>query len=214
MNAKEYRNRSGHVEIRSVTAEVRMVAGEDGKEKIRGYAAVFNSPSEVMETDDGQRFVETIKPGAFARALPESDIRGLFNHDTRYLLGRRGNQTLRCYEDERGLAYEIDPPDTSYAKDIMASIRRGDIPGSSFSFATIEDDWSEGEGGILKRELRSVHAFDVGPVVYPAYRATSATCRSLERFKAERSKSPTARVNHPTPDQVALLNFFRLAELA
>jgi HK97 family phage prohead protease len=205
------RSKSSHVELRSVVAEVRMEKGSDGKEKIRGYAAVFNSPSEVMSTEDGQRFVETIKPGAFSRALPECDVRALFNHDANFPLGRREAGTLQCFEDERGLAYVIDPP--ASREDVCESIRRGDIPGSSFSFAIIEDDWSEGEGGILNRELRAVHVFDVGPVVFPAYRATSATCRSLNHFKEERAKPPEVPVAYPTPDQIALLNHFRLAEL-
>jgi HK97 family phage prohead protease len=206
------------VELRSITTEVRMIETPGARPKIRGYAAVFNSRSQTLRTDKGDEFVETIRPGAFRRAVLEADVRGLIDHDSRRILGRRSAGTMKLWEDDHGLGYEIDAPDTSYARDLLESLRRGDISGSSFSFATIDDDWSEGEGGLAVRELRSVHLFDVGPVAFPAYLTTSATCRALDAFRESRSAAtrtvPAPAITYPTGDQVALLNQLRLLELS
>lgn len=214
--------------------EVRMVE-RDGKRVITGYGARFNAPSQVLRTDKGDPFIETIRPGAFRKAIEEADVRGLFNHNPNFLLGRRASGTLRLREDDAGLAYEIDAPDTSYARDLAVSLDRRDVSGSSFSFAVVDDEWSEREDGMLLRELRAVHLFDVGPVVFPAYRATSATVRSLDGYferrdagrvtvsvpaaietepEATPEPEPAPAVTYPTPAQVALLNQIRLAELA
>lgn len=199
------------LEVRSFPGEVRMVEpGEaNGRPKIRGYAAVFNSRSQVLHDDKGDPFVETIRPGAFGRAIAEADVRALVDHDKARILGRRSAGTLKLWEDDHGLGYEIDPPDVSYARDLAESLKRGDISGSSFSFAVIEDDWSEDESGTAVRELRSVHLFDVGPVAFPAYVATSASYRSADRARKDACRA----VAYPTPEQLALLHQLRLLEL-
>ena len=155
------------LEVRSCAAGVRMAAGPGGRPVIRGHAAVFGVRSQEMRTAKGRRFVEQVRPGAFRRALadPGSDVRALFNHSADRLLGRRSAGTLRVWEDGHGLGYEIDPPDTSFARDLAESIRRRDVSGSSFSFATLADDWSEGEGGVAVRSLVEVRVHDVGPTV-------------------------------------------------
>ena len=147
-------------------------AGEDGKEKIRGYAAVFNSLSQ-----DLGGFREKIAPGAFADSL-NNDVRALIDHDPARILGRSKAGTLRMKEDEHGLAVEIDPPDTTTGRDVVASIKRGDLSEMSFGFRTITDSWSK-ENGVQLRELRKVDLFDVSVVAFPAYQETSVSVRAL-----------------------------------
>jgi HK97 family phage prohead protease len=50
------------------------------------------------------------------------------------VLGRNKSGTLRLSVDGIGLRYEIDPPDTQAARDLIESLRRGDVSGSSFAF--------------------------------------------------------------------------------
>ncbi|MCT4573774.1 HK97 family phage prohead protease, partial [Bacillus thuringiensis] len=89
-------------------------ATEEQPSKITGYAAVFNSKTTI-----GGWFDEVIEPGAFARSLSEnSDIRALFNHNWDNVLGRTKSGTLRLEEDEKGLKFEIELPNTSVGRDL------------------------------------------------------------------------------------------------
>jgi HK97 family phage prohead protease len=180
----------------------------DGKPQIHGYAAVFNSRSQILYTPKGSPFVEIIRPGAFARSLGEADVRCLLNHDPNQLLGRRGAGTLNLIEDTRGLLYTNDPPNNSVGRDATEWLQRGDITGSSFSFAAVDEDWSLGDDGLAVRELREVHLFDVGPVAFPAYLEASAAYRSYER-----KFHPAPVQTFPTDEQRNLLLRLRLAEL-
>lgn len=140
--------------------------------RIAGYAAVFN----VLSEDLGG-FREMIAPGAFRRAVQEDDVRALWNHDPNWVFGRNRAGTLTLTEDSRGLAYDVEPPDAQWARDALASIRRGDVTGSSFGFRTITDRWVTQDGENL-RTLLEVELFDVAPVTYPAYPAASVSART------------------------------------
>jgi hypothetical protein len=157
-------------EYRSFSCEVRSEE-EEKKEKIVGYAAIFNSMSEELGG-----FYEIIKPGAFKDSL-KNDVRALLNHDPNFVLGRTKSGTLRLKEDQKGLYVEIDVPETSWAKDLLTSIKRGDINQMSFGFRVIEDDWSEKDGKLI-RTLKKVDLFDVSIVTFPAYPQTEAQVRA------------------------------------
>lgn len=168
-------------------AEVRAEKSDDGTVKIRGYAAVFNT----LSSDLGG-FRERLHPTAFDAVLRKNpDVRGLFNHDPNYLLGRTRSGTLRLYADEKGLGYTIDPPKSR--TDVLEALERGDVSGSSFAFTIARDgeEWVE-ENGKLIREVRKVAGlFDVGPVVYPAYPDTTAARRSLTEATIRRIADDT-----------------------
>lgn len=140
---------------------------------VAGYAARFD-----VETRLGDGFREVVRRGAFARAIREDDVRALWNHDPRYVLGRTTAGTLRLREDDLGLWYEIDVPDTQWARDVLVTIQRGDVTQSSFGFNAIRQQMQAGQPPL--RELLEVRLYDVSPVTYPAYPVTSVTVRSLE----------------------------------
>lgn len=155
------------------TAEIRVDHPDDGTRKIHGYAAIFDALSQPLFG-----FREVIKPGAFKKTLKEADVRALHNHDPNYVLGRKSARTLRLKEDEKGLAMEIDPPDTSFANDLLVSIERGDVNQSSFGFTTVKDFWFM-EGDTQIRELREVKLLDVSVVTFPAYHQTEVHVRAV-----------------------------------
>ena len=158
------------IERRSITlTEFRLT--EDKSPKIIGHAAMFNSLSELMFD-----FREKIAPGAFSKSLKKDDIRALFNHDANYILGRNKAGTLRLKEDEKGLAIEIDPPQTTWARDLQESIRRGDISQMSFGFSVVKDSWEHSKKENI-RTLEEVRLFDVSPVTFPAYPETTVSVR-------------------------------------
>src|SRR5580698_6854255 len=103
------------METRSMKVEVRAAA--DGK-SIEGYAAVFNSLSE-----DLGGFREVILPGAFKRALDDSDdILCVLNHDKTQLLGRTSSGTCEVSQDEVGLRFRCAMPNTTLGRDLMEQI--------------------------------------------------------------------------------------------
>jgi len=143
---------------------------------IRGHAAVFNQLSE-----DLGGFREQISPGAFAEAIKRDDIRALFNHDPNFVLGRRSAGTLKLWEDSQGLAIEISPPDTTFGRDLVVSLGRGDITQMSFGFRVTKDGqrWGKDAAGQVIRTLTKVSLFDVSPVTFPAYRQTDVGVQSM-----------------------------------
>ena len=153
----------------------------DGSPMIVGYGSVFYKAGEAGTEYELWRGVkERISPDAFTRALADKDdARGLFNHDANHLLGRVAAGTMRLSVDAVGLRYEIDPPDTQAGRDVVASIQRGDLSGSSFAFSVGKESWQEMPDGSEVRTIEEVsHLYDTGPVTYPAYEAAHAGIRS------------------------------------
>ena len=148
---------------------------------IRGIAAVFYKASDPQTEywlwDD---IVERLMPGCFDRAIKENqDVRGLYNHEPDHLLGRVSSGTLRLSVSATGLNYEIDqdPADPDHTS-VAAKIDRGDLTGSSFAFIARRTVWLEetdADGNrIWVRQIEDVDLYDVGPVTWPAYAATTA----------------------------------------
>lgn len=101
------------------------VVYENGRTLIRGYATVFNKESPVVFG-----MADMIAAGAFDGVL-DDDIFAVYAHNMDNILGRNTAGTLRLEQDRKGLLMEIDPPDTTVARDLMESIRRGDVTGGS-----------------------------------------------------------------------------------
>ena len=167
------------LERRTITLkELRVVdslSDESTEPAIDGYASVFDSWSE--ELGGNQPFRERVVKGAFEETIQNDDIRALFNHDPNYVLGRNKAGTLTLEEDDKGLHVRITPPDTQWAKDLLVSIKRGDITQMSFGFTVILDRWNY-EDNTDVRELLKVKLYDVSPVTFPAYTQTECGIRS------------------------------------
>jgi HK97 family phage prohead protease len=148
--------------------EFRMEHVEHDGHTIRGYAAVYNSDSEWMGG-----FYEQIARGAFDDVL-DNDTRAYFNHDENLLLGRVSSGTLRIGTDARGLYYEVDLPNTSYANDLVELMKRGDVNQSSFAFLIERDRWEERDGKTYRIIEKVSRLLDVSPVSQPAYESATS----------------------------------------
>ncbi|MXS81567.1 HK97 family phage prohead protease [Nitrosomonas oligotropha] len=162
--------------------ELRLDGQEGAQPKIIGHAAVFDQLSENLGG-----FRERIARGAFAKTLLTADVRALFNHNINFVLGRSKSGTLRMTEDSTGLAIEIDPPDTTFSRDLQISMKRADIDQMSFGFRTIKDSWDE-VGGEWIRTLLEVELLDVSPVTFPAYPQTDVAVRSMQQLITAKHK--------------------------
>ena len=161
------------IERRQIIRDLEIRSEGDGM-TLRGYAAIFNSPSQPLP------FTETIKPGAFRDSLKSrNDIKLLWNHETGTVLGSTRAGTLRVTEDAVGLLIEANLPDTQAGRDAATLIKRGDVNAFSFGFRVAQggDTWTSADQRVLKR----VNIHEVSVVSWPAYTATegTATIRSM-----------------------------------
>lgn len=167
-------------EVRTVAEPVNAEPSDGGGVVLRGYAAVFNSPSELLGGRNGG-FIETIAPGAFRDSLQSDDVRLLVNHDPSLILGRNRSGTLKLTENDHGLWFECEiDPEQSYARDAMIAVRRGDMSQCSFAFEVVEDNWDYSDTG-TRRTLRVVKIDDVSIVTYPAYTDTVVSAEARSR---------------------------------
>jgi hypothetical protein len=159
--------------------EVREIDGQGPR--LVGYAAVYNRLSETLGAPPYE-FREQIMPGAFGEI---GDVKALVGHDRTKVLGRNTAGTLFLRSDDRGLAVEIDPPDTGYARDLLVSVARGDVSGMSFGFKRNPggDTWVKDSTGMMIRTLVGVTLFEVTITAFGAYADTSIAVRSLEDWQ-------------------------------
>jgi HK97 family phage prohead protease len=161
----------------------------DAGRKIRGYAVVFN----VLSQDLGW-FREIILPEAVDRTLEEAlDVRALVDHDTGKVIGRTRAGTLELRKDKKGLRVSIDPADTTAGRDVLESVKRGDISGMSFAFRTLTDNWRMEDGETI-RDVLDMTISEVSIVSFPAYTQTSVEVaqRSLQAFQQTQAASRLA----------------------
>lgn len=194
-------------EQRTLGGTIAVRAAGDGGQVLEGYAAVFGAWS----LDLGG-FVEQVAPGAFRRTLREQpDVRALFDHDAGRVLGRTAAGTLELREDDHGLLARIVPPDTTAGRDVLESVRRGDLAEMSFGFRTRKDAWEWGQNGANdRRTLLDVELLEVSVVAFPAYPDTSVALASRARHGSrgtyERQVALARRAAH-----LSLRNDYRAA---
>lgn len=181
-NDAKMERRNFAFELRSETL------GEEDQAKrvVRGHGAVFNSRSQ-----DLGGFYEIIAPGAFDNALSpgKSDIRALIDHNPSLILARTSAGTLTVGTDDKGLTYEFELPNTTYARDLAENLDNGNITQSSFAMIVGRDSWEEQEDGTLLRTILEVdQLFDVSPVTYPAYTEADVRIakRSMEQYQSQK----------------------------
>lgn len=206
--SRESRFLAASVELRA-TAEK-----NDEATTVFGYAAKFNARSENLGSESHQ-FFEILEPGAFDDVLND-DVRALFNHESSAILARSKNGvgSLRIGVDSVGLWYEFEAPDTQVGRDLLTSLRRGDVDQSSFSFTVSRDgqEWTETRDGdgpvIFTRTIKRVsRLYDVSPVTYPAYPDATVALRSLEEFQKQAPEAP-----EPVDQTISIRHWQRRAD--
>lgn len=150
-----------------------MDVGASGR-RLTGYAALFGDTAALP---GGVR--ERIAAGAFTSSLSAgADILALVDHDPAKVLARTRSGSLRLREDARGLAFEIDLPETTAANDILALAQRGDLGGMSFGFSVPAggDQWRGQERTLLNVALREISVVSA----WPAYPGTEVNLRAAQ----------------------------------
>lgn len=155
------------------------------KLKLGGYAIIFDEPSEVMTTASGAKFTESVS----ATALQGVDLTKLIllsDHDYKQPLASVKAGTLRVTQDDKGLAFEATLDATvSYARDVYANVKNGNISKMSFGFQIADkgDSWTKQDDGTYSRVIKKIaKLYELSVCVLPAYSETEVATRSLEKF--------------------------------
>jgi HK97 family phage prohead protease len=156
---------------------------ESGGRTLTGYAVKWGMKSHVLGYF--RKFREQFQKGAFAESLVNDDQRFLWSHDTSKVLGRTKNNTLRLQEDDIGLRFELDLPDTTLGEDAYKSIKRGDVDGVSFGFQMISHDLEESEDDMPLRTVTKAKLLEVSVVAFPAYPDSEVNARGYDPIRQE-----------------------------
>ena len=166
------------------TVSVRMDG--DKMQALEGYGAVFyraDAPgTEFWLWDD---LVERLMPGCFDETVAKDDIRSFFNHDANQILGRRqfsDGDTLRLSVDDFGLRYSVPFDEDPTQVSVFSKVRSGKVTGSSFMFVPTAETYRFEEDPTTKKrieiiEVTATRTFELGPVVFPAYEASTSEVR-------------------------------------
>jgi HK97 family phage prohead protease len=187
------------MEYREFRAEVAEVDG-----KLSGILAPFNRETTIGDLDRGG-WREEIAPGAFTKALRESDTVLLCDHDMSKPLARVSAGTLRLRETASSLDFDADVVDTSYARDTIANVRAKNKGGMSIGFYPVKDDWYD-DGGApatrmtgTRRVLREVKLPEGSVVTNPAYKDTAVFARDDSVALLEERAAGTSEDRAPKP---------------
>lgn len=161
---------------RAASFELRATDDGDGF-TLEGYAAVFDSPTRI-DSWEGM-FDEIIVRGAFAKTIKERTPVLQFDHGRDVATGSVPIGSIeKLSEDQQGLFVSARLHDNDRVEPIRQAIASGAIDGMSFRFRVLREEWDE-TGDVPVRTIREVELFELGPVVFPAYDATSVGVRSL-----------------------------------
>jgi hypothetical protein len=157
------------IERRSITLDAQMGPGASpsGPVRITGHAIVYDSRSELLEG----AYREVIRPGSIRLA---DDLLVLAGHNPEHVLGRTSAGTARAWDDGTGIAFEVALPDTAYARDLAASMARGDVAQCSFAMRVRADEWRMDPDAAV-REVLLADVLELSVVSMPAYKATGAS---------------------------------------
>ena len=176
----EFETRSGlPVEVRD----------NDGKVILEGYAAVFDTP-----TDIGGVFTEVVARGAFKSALTrKDDVEFLINHGG-LPLARSTAGNLVMKEDDHGLHIraELDPSDPDVMR-IIPKMRAGMLDQMSFAFQATGQRWDTPADGQDIRTITDVMLYDVSIVNRGAYSSTTIALRARDQAKASAEQEKSER---------------------
>ncbi|MEK4894182.1 HK97 family phage prohead protease [Bacillus sp. FSL M7-0996] len=172
-------NQTEKRELLSSTLEIREIEG--GLRIITGYAVKWEMKSVTMGY--WRRFKEQFKRGAFTDSLTQDDQLALWSHDYSQVLGRTKNGTLRLFEDEIGLRFELDLADTTLGDDTYKTIKRGDVDGVSFGFQMTKEEWDESDPDNVVRSVTKAKLVEISPVAFPAYPDSQVSARSHDPYK-------------------------------
>jgi HK97 family phage prohead protease len=129
-----------------------LLDADDKSGIVKGYGSVFGN-----KDSDG----DIITKGAYTKTIKENGerVRYLYQHNMDWPLGKM----LNLYEDEKGLVFEAEIPQTRLGKDVMQLIKAGVVTENSVGILPINKAMVNGV-----REIREVKLFEISAVTLAA----------------------------------------------
>ena len=161
---------------------------------IEGYALNWN------EYDMGS-FMERIDVNALGE-LRDYDVHALYNHDYDRVLARSkyGEGTLSLEQDQEGLKFRFDLPDTSTGNEVRTLVGRGDVDQASWAFTVKQERWENVRSEKPTRVIEKIgEMYDISLTPRGANPTTSVALRSLEKALQEAeplTQNPETVENH------------------
>jgi HK97 family phage prohead protease len=147
---------------------------------VEGYALNWN------EYDMGS-FMERIDVNALGE-LRDYDVHALYNHDYDRVLARSkyGEGTLSLEQDQEGLKFRFDLPDTSTGNEVRTLVGRGDVDQASWAFTVKKERWENVRSEKPTRVIEQIgEMYDISLTPRGANPTTSVALRSLEKALQE-----------------------------
>lgn len=174
----EYRRAVPEVCVRAFDFETKNVAS-DGR-TLEGYVAVFGSVARVPDSKGD--FEEEIHRGAFDRSLTRSMPVMQFEHGRDPRVGALPIGVYEVFEpDHKGYFVRGRLLDDPVVEPIRKAIEARALKGMSWRMQVGEagQKWTRRPGRYDKRDVLDADVPEAGPVVFPAYTATTVGVRSL-----------------------------------
>ena len=159
------------------TAEPRVVAFSGTRASVASTGnriTMLVAPWNSASVDLGG-YREVYQPGCFD--FVSLDPRCNNAHSEAMILGRRGAGTCEFWEDATGLWASCTPPDATWAGDLIASLKRGDVRESSAGFFILQARW-EIKNGQKYRIVERAGLREAAVVAWGAYPESSAFVES------------------------------------
>ena len=140
-----------------MNVEKRYTSVTSEKGQARGYCILWDTPAYIPQLGRKEKF----KKGSLK--LPsKGGIPCYFQHKKDHLLGNTMSQTLRVKEDDKGLFFECDLPESATA--IREACKRGDVQGASVSFFANKQNYNNG-----CREIEDATLSEISLVSQPCH---------------------------------------------
>jgi HK97 family phage prohead protease len=156
----------------------------DGR-TLEGVVAVYNSRARIRA--QGGDFDEELLSGSMARSLAKRTPVMQWEHGLDPRVGRVPIAAIADIDDDgKRVHVRAELYDNPVVEPIRQAIKGGSVKGMSFRFEVPDggDTWTkpsrrEDRGEVDLRRIADMDVAEMGPVVFPAYDATSVSVRSL-----------------------------------
>lgn len=150
---------------------------EDGSIELFGYVNITERNSKILKNNEGVRFREQIKKGAWSNAIKRNnDIKLLINHEFDEVYASTKDD-LRLYEDNIGARFSIRTSDET----LISHADKGDFKGLSFRFTCNKDRFEESRDLVKLRVIEDMNVSEVSLLtVEPAYDGCMVEMRDVD----------------------------------